>query len=330
MTVSVVIPFYNGAAIIERALRSLETQTRPPAEVIIVDDGSPEPLPQIRSPLPIRHLRHDSNRGIPGARNTGIRAATSTWIAFLDQDDEWVPDKLERQLEVAGASGSSGSSGDTGSGGEAGGAAPVVFGRLLHTGSNREPFVWPPAPAVPVLEEGGDQAMSVFVRRGNAAPIVTLLVPRRAFERYGLLDEGLRGGGDDFELLLRLVSEGVPLRYDRGGAHGYSAVHHFTGRNYSGHAPRFLEDALHLVPDLAARYPLVRRHEAPLLARAHYGLGRHHHRSGERARAIERYRQAARLDPRWLRPYLARVALRLPPPLIDLATRLREKARGRF
>ncbi len=314
-SVSVVIPFYRGAATIERAIRSLERQTTRPAEVVIVDDGSPDPVPDVRSDLPIRRLRHPSNRGIPCARNTGIGAANSAWIAFLDQDDEWVEDKLERQLAVAR---------------DTGGEAPVVFGRLLHTGAGRRPFVWPPSRAVAGLEEGGDAAMSVFVRWGNAAPLVTMLVPRRAFDRCGLLDEELLGGADDLELLLRLVAEGVPLRFDGGGAPGYSAVHHFTGSNYSGHAPRFLEDNLRLVPKLAARYPLIRRHEARLLARTHYAFGRHHHRSGERHQAAERYRQASRLDPRWPRPYLARLSLLLPGPLADAATQVRELGRGRL
>lgn len=312
--VSVVIPFYRGGDTIERAVRSIAAQTRRPREIIVVDDGSPEPLPEIASDVPLRRVRHETNRGIPAARNTGIRAAAGSWIGFLDQDDEWVEDKLERQWAVA----------QTAVGDE----PPVVFGRLFHTGAGRAPWVWPRTRSIGALERGGDGALREIVRSGNVAPMVTLLVARVTLERHGELDESLRGGSDDYEYLLRLVAAGVPLRYDGGGSDGYSAVHHFTGSNYSAHAPRFLKDDLELVDAMARRYPLVARRADQLKARTHYMLARYHDRAGERADARTHYAQASRLDPTWPMPRLARLALALPQVLRDHLTALRERLRG--
>jgi glycosyltransferase involved in cell wall biosynthesis len=99
--VSVVIPTYNRAATVERAIQSTLAQTLPPLEVIVVDDASDdrteERLGMIRSPL-LRVIRHAQNRGAAGARNSGIEAARGDCTAFLDADDEWLPNKLSVQL----------------------------------------------------------------------------------------------------------------------------------------------------------------------------------------------------------------------------------------
>lgn len=100
-TVSVVIPTYDRAELVVRALHSVLAQTRPPDEVIVVDDGSTDDtVERIRAQFPTVRLLAQPNRGVSAARNTGIRAATGEWIALLDSDDEWLPFKLERQLRA--------------------------------------------------------------------------------------------------------------------------------------------------------------------------------------------------------------------------------------
>jgi glycosyltransferase involved in cell wall biosynthesis len=101
--VSVVIPAYNAADTIGRALDSVAAQTAPPAEVIVVDDGSTDGTAAVvaaRTDLPIRLLASPGRGGAAAARNLGIAAARGEFIAFLDADDEWTPDKLARQLAV--------------------------------------------------------------------------------------------------------------------------------------------------------------------------------------------------------------------------------------
>ncbi len=299
--VSVVIPFYDGAATIGRAVASLVAQTVRPAEVVVVDDGSPDPFrPEgVPTGVPVRPVRHDRNRGIPAARNTGIRAAANEWIAFLDQDDEWAPDKLERQWQAVRDAGAH--------------RELVVFGRLLMEGPGRAPHLRPPRRAIPAVEAGGDAAIRTFVRHGNVAPFVTLLLHRRVLDRHGYLDEGLLAA-DDTELVLRLLAASVPFRF-AGAEGGWSAVHRFTGRNFSEHVPRWVGDQLRFIPELAARFDRIRPYRDAFLARAHYTLGRHHDRRGELPEAGEEYRRASRLDPLWWRPWIARLRVAAPRPV---------------
>lgn len=103
-TVSVVIPVYNGQDTILRALRSVQHQTLPPAEVIIVDDGSRDETGRIVGNFLLDNCLADwsliqqRNSGPAGARDTGIKAARGTHIALLDADDEWAAEKLERSM----------------------------------------------------------------------------------------------------------------------------------------------------------------------------------------------------------------------------------------
>jgi glycosyltransferase involved in cell wall biosynthesis len=103
MLVSVVLPTFNRGYCLERAIRSVLGQTYPDWELIVVDDGSTDDtqavLESFKDPR-IRVFRHSVNRGVAAARNTGLAAARGEFIAFLDSDDEWRPDKLTKQLDV--------------------------------------------------------------------------------------------------------------------------------------------------------------------------------------------------------------------------------------
>jgi glycosyltransferase involved in cell wall biosynthesis len=101
MRISVIIPAYNAVAYIERAIQSVLAQTRPAEEIIIINDGSTDNTAKVlqRYEGQIRII-HQSNAGVSAARNAGIRAATGDWIAFLDADDEWLPEKLQLQSEL--------------------------------------------------------------------------------------------------------------------------------------------------------------------------------------------------------------------------------------
>lgn len=105
--VSVVLPTYRRPDLLVRAVRSVQAQTLVEWELIVVDDndpGSPERLDTklVMSGLAddprITYLEHDRNRGGSAARNSGIRAASAPLVAFLDDDDDWYPNKLELQV----------------------------------------------------------------------------------------------------------------------------------------------------------------------------------------------------------------------------------------
>lgn len=315
--VSVVIPYYDGDQTIQRAVHSLDRQALQPSEIVVVDDGSPvTPFKEemVTSAIPIRIIRLDGNRGIPAARNTGIRAAQQPWIGFLDQDDEWAPDKLERQWRVLEAEELS--------------ESVVVFGRLLMESGNGRPHLRPPRRAVRALETGGRRAAGAFVNHGNALPLVTLLLAREVFERHGYLDEELRGGADDTELVLRLVGEGLTYRFDaHGEPRAWSVAHRHTGENYSDDVARWVADQLMFIPRLADRYPAIAPLKSAFLARSHFTLGRRYDRGGEPSNAAREYETASRYDPLWWRPRVARARLHAPPAVRRITERVWEAAK---
>lgn len=101
--VSVILPTYNRAYIIDRAIKSVLDQTFTYLELIVVDDGSTDNTEEVVNSFKdprIRFLCHETNRGASAARNTGIKASVGEYIAFNDSDDEWLPTKLEKQVKV--------------------------------------------------------------------------------------------------------------------------------------------------------------------------------------------------------------------------------------
>ena len=98
-SVSVVIPTYNYGRFIVEAINSVLAQTRPPLEIIVVDDGSTDETTAIVAAFGdrVRYIRQD-NAGVCAARNRGVMESSSDLIAFLDADDTWEPTNLEKQL----------------------------------------------------------------------------------------------------------------------------------------------------------------------------------------------------------------------------------------
>jgi glycosyltransferase involved in cell wall biosynthesis len=96
--VSVIIPVHDGERFVAEAIGSVIAQTYRPLEIIAVDDGSTDGSAAIVRAFPgVRYL-HQPNRGVGAARNRGVAAATGEAVAFLDQDDLWLPDKIARQM----------------------------------------------------------------------------------------------------------------------------------------------------------------------------------------------------------------------------------------
>ena len=107
-TVTVVIPTHNRKELLRYALMSALRQEGVALEVIVVDDGSSDGTAEMLAALTDRRVRvvhHETAQGVSAARNRGIEEARGEWIAFLDDDDLWAPDKLRLQLESATKSG---------------------------------------------------------------------------------------------------------------------------------------------------------------------------------------------------------------------------------
>ena len=99
--VDIVIPVYNRKPLLKRAVRSIYNQTYPYWRLFIVDDGSTDGSYEEFCGDKAQLLKLDENKGVSYARNYGIKQGSAKWIAFLDSDDEWKADKLEKQIEYA-------------------------------------------------------------------------------------------------------------------------------------------------------------------------------------------------------------------------------------
>jgi glycosyltransferase involved in cell wall biosynthesis len=178
-TVSVVIPTRQRGELLQRAVGSALAQSHQDIEVIVVvdgpDDESGPALERFADPR-VRVVQHDDRKGAPAARNTGAAAANGEWVALLDDDDEWLPDKLATQLALAKDSPY---------------RVPIVASRLTVR-TPRTDFVLPrrlPDPGEPISEY-------LAVRRGpfhgeGFIQTSTIMAPTELFRQVPF-DEGLR------------------------------------------------------------------------------------------------------------------------------------------
>lgn len=99
--ISVIIPTYNRADCVGEAIESVLSQTCHPLDVIVVDDGSTNNTSEVIASVGehVRYIRQQ-NRGVSAARNRGISASRGEWLVFLDSDDIWLPDMLEKHLQA--------------------------------------------------------------------------------------------------------------------------------------------------------------------------------------------------------------------------------------
>jgi glycosyltransferase involved in cell wall biosynthesis len=192
-TVSVVIPTYNRLGYLREALSSALTQSRPPDEVIIVDDGSTDGTGATMSamPPPVRYIRQQ-NAGPAAARNRGLREARSEWIALLDSDDLWTPGKLAAQLDFI----------------ERNPAIDFIFGTQVNQKDgvrDQEPEIIDHA--VYRQLEASAEAVPDFFRlllRNNPIPTSSVFFRRDCLERVGFFEEQ-RWRCEDYELWFRFA-----------------------------------------------------------------------------------------------------------------------------
>jgi len=194
--VSVIIPAYSAAKFIGVALDSVFAQTFPHYEVVVVNDGSPDTaeLEEVLKPYEgrIEYITQE-NRGLSGARNTGVRAARGEFVAFLDADDLWVPTYLERQLaeierhpelDIVYAN-------------------ATIFGDSIDSGKK---FMDLNPSDGPVTFE------SLITQQCNV--MVSVVARRSTLIAAGLFDEQLRSV-EDFDLWLRVIKQGGRIGYHR-------------------------------------------------------------------------------------------------------------------
>ena len=189
LPVTAVIPAYNRAHMLEAAVVSaLAQRPRPPAEVIVVDDGSADDTAAAAERAGARVIRHERNRGLAAARNTGLEAAACEWVALLDSDDEWLPHHLAHLWELRDGH-------------------VLVAASALRCGAdpaaNR---VQGPATRRPKLLA----SPRALVHPGNIVPVSASMVRRSvALEAGGF--QARRGVVEDFDLWLRVLARGTAV-----------------------------------------------------------------------------------------------------------------------
>jgi glycosyltransferase involved in cell wall biosynthesis len=183
--VSVVIPTYNRAHLIPRAIQSVLDQIYQDFEIIIVDDGSKDNTEEIVRNYKeerIKYIRHTRNKGASAARNTGIKASRGKYIAFQDSDDEWFPDKLRQQIKVF-----DDSSPEVG----------VVYSGFYRIEGNKKVYL----PEERFTQKDGNIHHELL--KGNFVGTPAVLIRKECFEKIKYFDENLLAL-EDWELWIEI------------------------------------------------------------------------------------------------------------------------------
>ena len=306
-TVSVVIPCFNSAETILRAIDSVRRQTVPVLEIIVVDDGSTDGSADlVERNCPDVLVIRQPNAGSAAARNAGMRRAQGEFIALLDADDLWLPHRLATQLPIMHKEPSVG----------------LVCGTIkwVHAGSNCVPRVTP--------NNRYRLRNAAEVMCNHQVPTSTVLLRRAVLDSVGYMDESLRTS-QDTDFFFRIVAKGWQIAYCRCPlAVGFSRDGS-SSTNYVANAAALRSIIERYDPATNAESPLTAAQYAKAYA-LNLRLAAEYATVGEDlTQAREYYRLAAvRPDaPRWLR--LVCKAGVLSPWALELAARTYRRLTGR-
>jgi len=184
-TVSVVIPTYNRAHLVGRAIKSVLNQTYQKFEIIIVDDGSTDKTEEIIKTFKderVRYIRNEKNKGASAARNIGIKVARGEYIAFQDSDDEWLPEKLEKQMKVFEITPEK---------------VGVVYTGFWRVKNNKKIYT----PSNKITKKEGYIHKEII--RNNFVTTQAVIIKKKCFKKVGMFDERLPRL-QDWELWIRI------------------------------------------------------------------------------------------------------------------------------
>ena len=184
--VSVIIPAYNAEAFICESVNSALAQTYRAVEVIVVNDGSTDrTMDRLREFGARIRVHQQPNMGLPSARNAGVNLATGSWVAFLDADDLWMPEKIERQLACSNS--------------------PMRYTDRLNFGARGD---LPELQSLVTPMYEGDLFLLLLLR-GNFITVSSVLLRRDVFHEMGGFSTDLRSV-EDMDLWLR-IAERYPI-----------------------------------------------------------------------------------------------------------------------
>ena len=174
-SVSVIVPTYNRPGLLARALASIRAQTFADYEIIVVNDGGEDVVELTKLFDPIIYKQHGANRGLPAARNSGIRLSYGNYITYLDDDDLWLPEHLSKLV----------------------GLRTHTDCRLVYSDS----YFWMDERRFELLlsEEYSKQNLLGH----NLTPCCSILHDRSLFDQAGYFDESLPNH-EDYDMWLRM------------------------------------------------------------------------------------------------------------------------------
>lgn len=264
--VSVVIPTHNRAETLQQALDSVYRQDgigdHFGIEVLVVDDASSDSTSEVAARYPgIHYLKQTDNVGAAAARNIGIKASSGKYIAFLDDDDQWLPHRLRIQVPVL----------------EANAQVGVVYGQGYISGNGLSEVLWPDA------RWGlSGRVFESFLTQDteDVFNIDTVLVRRQVFDQAGYFDEGLETM-EHHDLMLRLAFyfpfEFLPGPVSRGHASNTGLfVTSIAVGSYEQSYLRVVEKAIAMLPDREEYVELRRKARTnafSVIARIHWNYG---------------------------------------------------------
>ncbi len=279
--ISVVLPTHNRAHLLGRAVGSVLAQDYPKLEVIVVDDASSDDTEQVVGAIGdtrVRYIRRKAQGGPGAAHNTGIAAATGSLVAFQDSDDEWIADKLTRQLAILD---------------DAGPDTVMVCGTYIaRFRDGYEITVEPEA-------DGRRGEFEIELLSGFRFITPTWLVRRDALERAGGFDERLPNR-EDWELVFRIIEQGS-IRAELAPI----VIKHVTAGSVESNPRARIESYRAVMERHKARWS-----QRPWLQAVHYfNMARAHIELQELPDARQMLRRAMQLRPTWPAPYLLWLSL---------------------
>jgi glycosyltransferase involved in cell wall biosynthesis len=276
----VLVPAYNASAHLVRAVESALAQTHPPLEILVIDDGSKDNTAEVALglPAPVRLIRKD-NGGPASARNLGAREARGEWLALLDADDWWFPDKLRTQLSHC--------------------ADPQV-GMIHCLPDHRNDAVPDLMTFDDLWERNWIMNSSVLIRRG-------------AFEALGGFNEAKDLiSVEDYNLWIRIAASDWRIVTCQ-----HVLIHYTRGIGISSNSERFLRASLYNVDDIGARLSLstekIRRKRNEIIS--DFGRKALFERDLSTARRL--LLSALREQPTWRNLLHLGVAM-IPAPVLDV------------
>lgn len=292
MQLSAVIPVYNGGAFVSTTIESVLRQEGVELEVIVVDDGSTDDTPKILRGFQgrIRSVRQE-NRGLSAARNTGIGMARGRYVAFVDADDTWEPDKSRKQIDLL----------------EARPPCALVWCdayRIDAEGRRLGLCLGDAARRVPT-----GRCLEQLLLRGNFIVMPGVMVRRSIFDQVGTFNESL-ASVEDYDMWLRIA--GVA---EMGIVHEPLASYREWPGQMSRKRQRMLDCELEVLAAALARHPdlaeTLRRGMRRRYAALHDTAGYRSLQDGELREALAKFALAIRHDPAWAKPYLHLLAVGL-------------------